>query len=486
MNKELNRLQREKIFLKKANNLNKEYISFSKVHYINNRTPVTFIDKEYGEFQMTPSNFLKGQDCFQRRNSKISSTKQQTTEWFIEEARKIHGNLYNYSKTVYTGAHNKVIIIDPIYGEFEQEANVHLKGSGHPKRGVIKQAELQTYSTEKFLSLAKDAHPDNPYLDYSNVNYINSKTKVVVTCTKRDSKGNIHGSFNILPTNLLKGRGCPKCGNHLSIAQEELMSFLSQYTTVEKENRLILNGKEIDIYLPELKIGIEYNGCNFHSEKYGKTEHYHLWKTEECNKQGIELIQIFEDEYHFHKDCVLGFLKYLLRLNQQPPTDLLIRIKEISIRDINQFLKQYSLDEIVFDSDAINVGAYANDELITSLSFDYHSNSKQAILTKIGHNWNYISNFDSNFKLLLEYFIGSYNPTKILYQADRRWWINKEENIFTNVGFKLNRILPPDYRYYSSTVNTYKRFTWEEIKNDSNNRYYRIWDCGRLEYCYKI
>lgn len=123
------------------------------------------------------------------------------------------------------------------------------------------------------------------------------------------------------------------------------------------------------------------------------------------------------------------------------------------------------MDGIIFNSKAINVGAYINDELITSLSFDYHSNSKQAILTIIGNNWNYISNFDSNFKLLLEYFIGSYNPTEILYQADRRWWINKENNIFINTGFKLNKILLPDYKYYSSTINTYKRFTSEEIKN---------------------
>lgn len=81
MIKELDRLQREKIFLEKASNLNKDYISFSKVYYINNRTPVTFIDKEYGEFQMAPSNFLKGQDCFQRRNSKISSTVESTTTY---------------------------------------------------------------------------------------------------------------------------------------------------------------------------------------------------------------------------------------------------------------------------------------------------------------------------------------------------------------------------------------------------------------------
>ena len=66
---------------------------------------------------------------------------------------------------------------------------------------------------------------------------------------------------------------------------------------VERQNRIILEGKEVDILISSLGIAFEFNGLRWHSEEFGKDKNYHLNKLNECNKQGIKLIQIFEDEY---------------------------------------------------------------------------------------------------------------------------------------------------------------------------------------------
>jgi len=85
------------------------------------------------------------------------------------------------------------------------------------------------------------------------------------------------------------------------------MRFITLYKTkydgdVIQSDKTILNNKnkEVGIYLPEYKIGIEFNGLYWHSELY-KEKNYHLNKTEECEKQGVELIHIFEDERIYKK-----------------------------------------------------------------------------------------------------------------------------------------------------------------------------------------
>ena len=119
-----------------------------------------------------------------------------TTQQFIIEARKIHGNKYDYSKVVYTGAMDKVCIICPEHGEFWQTPNKHLSGQGC----VL--CHRPVHDTESFIKQAKKLYGD--FYDYSNVNYINEKEKITIICP-------LHGKFTITPNNHLNGRICPKC-----------------------------------------------------------------------------------------------------------------------------------------------------------------------------------------------------------------------------------------------------------------------------------
>jgi hypothetical protein len=129
--------------------------------------------------------------------------KKLTTEKFIEKARKVHGNKYDYSKVEYKNAHTKVCIICPIHGEFWQIPNDHLNGSGCPKCKINKIISIKKMDEKKFIEKSKKIHGDK--YDYSKVEYINSKTKVCIICP-------IHGEFWQKPNNHLRGQGCLKCG----------------------------------------------------------------------------------------------------------------------------------------------------------------------------------------------------------------------------------------------------------------------------------
>jgi len=112
--------------------------------------------------------------------------RKKTTKEFIEEADKVHNYKYDYSKSIYTIAKEKLIITCPEHGDFLQTPDAHLRGSGCPKCKARKQSIECSLTTEEFVKRAKEVHGDK--YNYSKVNYINSKTNVCIICPE-------HGEF---------------------------------------------------------------------------------------------------------------------------------------------------------------------------------------------------------------------------------------------------------------------------------------------------
>lgn len=135
--------------------------------------------KKHGDFIQLTSNHLAGSGCPQ-----CYGTLKKTTEQFIEEAKRVHGDKYDYSKTVYTGARGKVTIICPIHGEFQQESSSHLKGLGCSKCRLI------AVDTDDFIRQARDMYGDE--YSYEKTVYQKGHIKVVVTHKK-------YGDREVLP-----------------------------------------------------------------------------------------------------------------------------------------------------------------------------------------------------------------------------------------------------------------------------------------------
>lgn len=123
-----------------------------------------------------------------------------TTQEFIDRARAVHGNKYNYDFVVYQSAREKVIIKCIKHGLFYQKSTSHLSGSDCPKCVV----DARYSNTENFVTLACKIHNDK--YDYSLVDYFNNSTKVSIVCKE-------HGVFSQIPSNHLIGHSCVKCSS---------------------------------------------------------------------------------------------------------------------------------------------------------------------------------------------------------------------------------------------------------------------------------
>ena len=146
---------------------------------------------------------------------------------FIEKSILIHSDTYNYDKTKYEKATEKIIITCVRHGDFSQLPHTHLSGSGCPLcRGNVKKSNLM------FIKESNLIHK-NTYT-YEKTDYINNKFKVIITCIK-------HGDFKQSPSSHLKGHGCKQCANEQT---SEKLSLNSRLEFVNKV-RLIHN----DFYL---------------------------------------------------------------------------------------------------------------------------------------------------------------------------------------------------------------------------------------------
>lgn len=479
-------------FIAKAEKIHSgENIDYSQVNYKNNRTKVKMIDPVYGEFWQTPSNHLKGQSHPMRKKEKISLSKRLTQDEIIKKFEEKHiGEGLDYSKVKYINMHTKVCIIDPIYGEYWQEPVVHLKGCGHKARGIKKTIQSNTYTTEEFVRLSKKIYGDK--YDLSKVNYERSQKKVCIICPQ-------HGEFWQYPDAFLQGKSCPKCGNHLSHAEDEIYDILVSKLgneNIKKNDRKAI-GLELDLYIPNMKFAIEFNGLRWHSELFKKDKNYHLNKLEKCQKNGIRLIQVFEDEWISNKKIVISKILRALGIDNDLPRVYARKsvVREISSVECEKFLKENHIQGFV--KSKIHLGIFVDDELFGVMSFKDYKNGLWE-LTRFATNIDYICvGFGGK---LFKYFVKTFKPNEVKSFADRRWTVDGNNNLYVKLGFKLDEVLKPNYTYTNGHGKRFHKFGFRksvlhkrynlpmsmtETEMTTALGYDRIWDCGLFKYVWR-
>ena len=241
---------------------------------------------------------------------------------------------------------------------------------------------------------------------------------------------------------------CNPIGELSSIKENDLCQFLIE-NEIEfiKNDRSILNGKEIDIYIPKHNLAIEFNGVYFHSNVF-KTNNYHLQKTEICNSNNIQLIHIFEDEWDNKKEIVKSIL-----LNKLNKVDTKIHARKCEIhlvktKDKTKFLNDNHIQGMVGSS--INLGLYYNNELVSLMTFgrkrlalgNKKSNNDEYELIRFCNKLN--TSVVGGASRLLNHFIKTYKPIEILSYADKRW---SNGNLYKKMGFIEVKSTSPNYFY---------------------------------------
>ena len=285
---------------------------------------------------------------------------------------------------------------------------------------------------------------------------------------------------------------CPKCyPKQISNPERELVEFVRTFGIDFKTNdRLTIKPLELDIYIPKKKLAIEFDGLFWHSENDDKQSNYHLKKTELCEKQGIQLIHIFENEWIYKQDIVKSRLKNLLGIYDKTIYARKCEIIEIDSKTSKDFQEQNHIQGAVNSS--INLGLYFENELISLMTFGKSRFNKKYEweLLRFCNKLNY--HIPGAAGKLLKYFERNYHPKSIISYADRRW---SQGKLYKALNFTLDHISKPDYWYWK-TLNLESRLKFQkhklknllenydenktEFENMKNNGYYRIYDCGNL------
>lgn len=185
-------------YIIKAKKVHGEKYDYSKVNYENAKKSIEIICRLHGPFYQIPSNHLNGAGC-----PACGGSKKRNTSTFIERAKEVFGDRYDYSDSIYINSNTKIKIICKRHDEFYQTPAHHLKGKECRKCSYEKRGIKSSMTLGQFLLRAKTIHGDK--YNYEKKEWKNANTEVIIQCPK-------HGLFYQLPVVHLRGAGCPKCG----------------------------------------------------------------------------------------------------------------------------------------------------------------------------------------------------------------------------------------------------------------------------------
>ena len=290
---------------------------------------------------------------------------------------------------------------------------------------------------------------------------------------------------------------CPVCRKPVTKSKDELeiLEFVKENTDelVLSGNRSTIYPLELDIYIPSLNLAIEYCGLYWHSELQGKDSSYHIHKLNECNKQNITLITIFEDEWTNKQEIVKSRIIQKLK-----KTDNIIYARKCIVSKIDNKIANEFVDVHHIQGkgqSAISYGLYHNSELVSVMTFSKPSISKGSISSD--NVWE-LNRFCSKINTsvvggaskLFSKFIRDYDPISIFSYSDSRW---NTGNVYNTIGFVFDSHTPPSYWYFKlPIVKRIHRFSLRKNKLDDqsltewqnriSNGYNRIWDCGNTKW----
>jgi len=288
---------------------------------------------------------------------------------------------------------------------------------------------------------------------------------------------------------------CPRCSSFESSYNKRMIQFLeSKNVNIIKNDRVVLgNRSEIDVYLPDHKIGIELNGVWWHSDVY-KHDNYHLLKTETAKLQNVKLIQIFSDEIDEKWEVVQSRLSAMIGKTKK------IYARQCEIKEIPSVVKQDFLERCHIQGDTgakIKLGLYHGPSLVAVMTF---RKPRDQFMQK-KYEWElirYASELNTTVVggagKLLKYFEKVYNPKSLFTYADYRWSYGE---LYQILGFSFVRKSAPGYKYVignkrESRVNYRKQTILESNPNIDSSLtereimrsmgYPQIYDCGQLVY----
>jgi len=474
-------------------------LSFPDWVWVNANTDLKVVCPTHGEFYKTYKDLRRTSYGCLKCSGRIGGPgNNKTTEDFLTELRILYGeevfNLYDFSKTIYVTALADVVMGCPYHGEFIARPNsLKTRRSKTPcPKCNIESRSLSSFDTkEEFVVKANKVH-GNKYT-YTNVIYVSSKDYIQVTCLT-------HGDFRTKPNWHLNGEGCPSCSRSgRSKPEDEIIQLLTSWDVPVVRDFRLKDKTEIDIYLPDHGLGIEYHGLYFHSENF-KDKNYHSEKLKQAEVLGIRLIQIFEDEWLDKSDIVKSRLESLVGKSSRIYARECSIVNTIPEEQVKQFLNENHIQGYCIGN-SHRVGLVHPDKGLVALMTlgplryggrdDLRGLEMLRFCNLIGTL--VIGGFSKIMKAAV-----NVSKERIYSYSDRRW---SQGWVYLTNSFRHIRTSDPGY-FWCKNQRRYNRVDfmkhklkekWPDIYADEKTEselclekgYVKVWDCGQDLWVYE-
>jgi len=277
---------------------------------------------------------------------------------------------------------------------------------------------------------------------------------------------------------------CNPIGNSRSIKEDELFRWAKSIYSGEIIQSY-RDGLEIDIYLPDLKLGFEFNGLFWHCQNF-KEKNYHIEKTKFFGNKGIRIIHIWEDDWDNRRDIIESQVKNWLGISKNKIGARSCEV--IQLDSVSKFLNKNHIQGS--DKSPIKLGLQFGGEIVSVMTF----NNLEGRNKMAEGEWN-LSRFCNMLNThvaggaskLLHHFIKNFNPTKIISYSDRSW---SEGDLYYKLGFDLVHETRPDYKYIVENRRVHKsnfrksKLGYSETESEfcQKSGILRIWDCGKVKF----
>lgn len=308
----------------------------------------------------------------------------------------------------------------------------------------------------------------------------------------------------------VKGRvvrkdGCPECSatQYSSQGEKEIGDFIANLGfAVQRTNRSLLKGTELDVYVPEKKFAVEFNGVYWHSERAGKGRHYHHDKWLAAKEAGVQLLQVWEDDWLKRKNVILRAIAHKLGASEKL-ADLYPELAEnvekvfarktsvrvLSTAEAKTFLGEHHVQG--YASGSYYVGLQNENEIVRAVLVLKKEAGKVLNIVRYATYGTVVGGFTK----LLKYAEKEYKPDSFITFADH---MISDGGLYEKNGFIADKELRPDYMYVVGKERKHKfgyrlkRFKsdpellWEEGLTERElaalNNLPRIWDAGKTRY----
>lgn len=476
--------------------------NYSEVKYKKSNVKVEIVCKIHGSFFQQPDSHMQGHGCPKCKATSASAKNSMSVNEFISRASKVHANAFLYDRSKFVNTTTKMEIVCPVHGVFLQTPQAHLRGQKCPKCALLaRSSPHKQYAAINVLDKFKEIHGDS--YDYSKFVYVNSKTNSIIICKK-------HGEFLQPPGTHKAGHGCPKCVNKISKGEDDLTQFIKSLGfSIRRSRRDIIPPYEIDVFIPEKNIAIEFNGVFWHSDTIKSTT-YHRNKSLACAEKDIRLIHILEDEWKTRRYQIEKMLRHALGVSIDEKVDARkCVVEQIPHKEAREFVHDNHIQGCT-KAGSLNLGLRYERELVAVMMFSKGATLRGKARTSVEEAPWELSRYATNksvrggasklLKAARRYING---PIVSFSQND--WY--GDSGMYKTLGFQEIGKTPPDYRVWHPKTGVLPKSRWQrrnipkmlaligsdiqfDPKTDARTEYaiedavnaLRIWDSGKTKW----